>query len=84
MKFRKTNKIFYMQDFSMHKSIPSDIDFDISYNDNGILLTACGYGCLKQHNNRCYSNGKLFVPYCRMNYYTRKRFDCYVKHSQKI
>jgi len=79
IRFRSDNQVFYGQDHSFHCGLPSGVDFTVeragSVNETETLwrMVACGYGCLKRHDDRCYGNGALYVYSSRMSARTRKR-----------
>ena len=66
MRFRKGNKIRYMQDCQFYCGVPHGIDFKVSFTTpDHLSLTSYGYGILfedKEHAGDAYGNGSLHVP----------------------
>jgi len=53
IRFPDGNRILYGQDFSYHRGLPSDIDFEIvEYDENRAILKGPGYGGLPYGNGR--------------------------------
>ncbi len=64
MKFPPDNKIKYGQDFSQHRGVPSDVEFEVKkFSQEGMyVLTGYGYGQrLEPYDKNSYGNGSLYV-----------------------